>query len=100
MIGFGAIKSPKYIQYEGKKTLIQITPSQTVHDIVLTKNQEIYQINLKNVSNKSLKVRTELIQQKNSHEEMSMICTYKDINDEMRPDASIDLAMSFIAFDG
>ena len=29
-----------------------------------------------------------------------MICTYKDINDIIRPDASIDLAMSFIAFDG
>lgn len=29
-----------------------------------------------------------------------MICTYKDIDDLMSPEASIDLAMSFIAFDG
>ena len=29
-----------------------------------------------------------------------MICTYKDIDDFIRPDTSIDLAMSFIAFDG
>lgn len=39
LIGFGPIRAPKRIKYEGKKKILQITPHQQIHDIVLTKNQ-------------------------------------------------------------
>lgn len=85
--------------YHCQKTFLHIRPYKKTHEIVLTKNQQGYKISLKNTTKNIIKIRTELSQMKNEHEEIPLICTFKDINEYLGPDKEMSLNMDFIFFD-
>lgn len=62
LVGFGEIKSPHLIKFNCNKTLLHINPYKQLHEIVLTQTQKSYQINLKNLSGKIVKVKTRIRQ--------------------------------------
>lgn len=70
LVGFGEIKSPKIIKYNCSKTLLKIAPYKQFHEIVLTQSQKNYQISLKNLVDKTIKVKT-VIKNKQANKEIN-----------------------------
>ena len=64
LVGYGSIQSPKKISFRCKKTLLHINPFKTVHDIVITKNMNGYEMGLKNTIDKTIRVPTQITQLK------------------------------------
>jgi hypothetical protein len=62
--GFGEIKCPKVVKFNCNKTLLHISPYKQLYRIVLTQNQKNYQINLRNLAGKTLRVKTTIKQVK------------------------------------
>jgi hypothetical protein len=103
---------------------LHINPYKQVEEIILVESQKNYQINLKNLAGRILKVKTKIkqidinIENKGSDKalefkendvikegkgidatEPTIICTFKDIDEYLLPDASTDLNINFICFE-